>query len=272
MQSCGHNSFWNLESHLTDLIYFTRKRNKLQWAYVTIARVALAASSSRNIKCHHYWWADELHWVYAWSHTIYPLYIITYLKVFWRTFLIRRYEEGPVVHPPFLRSVCMSIYIYIYSRVKMIVADYTDMLMTSKPLQVIIKVTLFHPGLMLHWKMMSACLWLLWQIVCRVLFMPSPLPVNRWTKDLAWSATVLQRKVYRPSHCYQHGGHGAPDWSCWPWLWGKSVDRPVWQALKLALVYVRRELLWRGREELQEVVQKWTKCHWKKGAPVCCRQ
>lgn len=114
MQSCGHNSFWNLESHLTDLIYFTRKRNKLQWAYVTIARVALAASSSRNIKCHHYWWADELHWVYAWSHTIYPLYIITYLKVFWRTFLIRRYEEGPVVHPPFLRSVCMSIYIYIF--------------------------------------------------------------------------------------------------------------------------------------------------------------
>lgn len=169
-------------------------------------------------------------------------------------------------------QVSLHVYIYIYSRVKMIVADYTDMLMTSKPLQVIIKVTLFHPGLMLHWKMMSACLWLLWQIVCRVLFMPSPLPVNRWTKDLAWSATVLQRKVYRPSHCYQHGGHGAPDWSCWPWLWGKSVDRPVWQALKLALVYVRRELLWRGREELQEVVQKWTKCHWKKGAPVCCRQ
>lgn len=213
--------------------------------------------SSRNIKRHRYWWADELHWVYAWSHTI-------------RIFLIRRYEEGPVVHPPFLRSVCMSI--YIYSRVKMIVDDYTDMLMTSKPLQVIIKVTLFHPGLMLHWQMMSACLWLLWQIVYRVLFMPSPLPVNRWTKDLVWSATVLQRKVYRPSHCYQHGGHGAPDCSCWPWLWGKSVDRPVWQALELALVSVRRELLWRGREVLQEVVQRWTKCHWKTGATVCCRQ
>ena len=72
-------------------------------------------------------------------------------------FLIRRYEEGPVVHPPFLRSVCMSLSLYIYIYILCCILfqgenddfDYTAMLMTSKPLQVIIKVTLFHPGLML---------------------------------------------------------------------------------------------------------------------------